>query len=1076
MQQPRSLVGRVLDYWRREGPRALAGRMVQELVQRRPALERVVPGLAVLGHLDLPVEDSPESSAVLRVVGWAWSHGGVESVDLSIDGDFVLTASTGLHRPDVAASIPWDATSVTSGFSADIPISELPSGPHELSLHLRDRNGRTRTMAQRFTRVAADALYHAWYEQGLPTDGEISESMRIASDAAGPPRCLVLIDAEGEGDISATLRSIVAQGYPGVRCRILASRPRQGWIEEQVTGLAPSDLEIQIGDQMAWPAAEDQDTAGFFCALRPGEELAPGALWLFAARALTCDADIIYSDHDEAMWSGRHVAPSFKPDWSPDHLLSRDYVGGSYIVRDCAALRELLEDSLSDRNPAWRYDLLLRATDGVAKVDHIPRILWTMPESHRLSNDGYAHETAAVGAAVERRGGRATVSETERAGVRHVQWEALERPKVSIIIPTTGRIDHLKPCLDSLREKTHYGAYEVLIIDNGRGRHRDGIEYARSLGYRILTRDEPFNWAKLNDDGVRETDGPLLLFLNDDVEIVQEGWLTELVGQAIRPDVGAVGCMLLYPDGLIQHAGVVLVGHGGGAMHLLHRLDSSKPIYGELDAVTREVSANTGACLMMRRELFAELGGFDEELAVAGNDLDLCLRLMSRGYRNIWTPHSVLVHHESVSRGPMAIDVDERGIQDRWGSLLKVGDPYSNPNLDRRRSDCSIDWSRLPRPSASGDVTPGIDLIGYIRAEMGVGEGARGNAHALARAGLPFSIIDYSAGNPARMGDDSWLHKVTMSGRHDINLIHVNAAHVTTVIEALPDVITRDKYNIGYWAWEMPEFPDKWLGAFDLVDEVWAPSTYVQEAISRKSPVPVVHVPHPISIPHGPFLPRKHFGLHDGAFHFLAMYDVHSIRERKNPDGAVRAFREAFAPDDEGVALLIKINGAGAEGDRAVSEWTDGYPNIRIIDRTLDRHEVHSLMARTDCFVSLHRAEGFGLPIAEAMGLGKPVIATHWSGNVDFMDAENAACIDYKLVTLERDHGPYAAGQHWADPDVAQASWWMRRLREDEALAQRLGARARQTVATMLSADAVGRRIAARVDQIRQEGSLRRGT
>jgi glycosyltransferase involved in cell wall biosynthesis len=471
---------------------------------------------------------------------------------------------------------------------------------------------------------------------------------------------------------------------------------------------------------------------------------------------------------------------------------------------------------------------------------------------------------------------------------------------------------------------------------------------------------------------------------------------------------------------------------------------------------------------MVTRERFDDVRGFDEDLAIVGNDVDLCLRLGARGYRNIWTPHSVLVHHESVSRGPIAIGADEQKIWDRWADLLAKGDPYSNPNLDSTKSDCSIDWKRLAQRGAvdSDAMRPGINLIGYIRAEMGLGEAARGHAHALEQAGVPFTVVDYSAGNPARMGDDSWLHKATSEAPFATNVIHINADLIAGAIQAMPREIFRDRYTIGVWAWEMPEFPDEWLSAFDVVDEIWAPSAFIQEAVSRKSPVPVVRMPYAVSIPRGPFLPREDFGLAASRYQFLTMYDVNSIRERKNPDAVVRAFRAAFAPDDESVALAIKINGVTREGG-PVEEWTEGYSNIRIVDRTLTRHEVDSLIAGSDCFVSLHRSEGFGLPIAEAMGLGKPVIATNWSGNVDFMTAKNAACIDYELITLDHDYGPYQAGQYWAEPDVEQGAGWMRRLVDSPSLGEDLGRAARSQVQALLAPAVVGSRIAQRLSYVR---------
>ena len=606
-------------------------------------------------------------------------------------------------------------------------------------------------------------------------------------------------------------------------------------------------------------------------------------------------------------------------------------------------------------------------------------------------------------------------------------------------------------------ERTDYSNYDVVFIDNGRGANRDGIAFLLSHGHRVIERNEPFNWSRLNNVGASATSGELLLFLNDDIEITEPGWLTELVGHALRPDIGAVGALLTYPDGHIQHAGVVLVGHGGGAMHLLHRMEPGPDVYLGLQSVTREVTANTGACLMVSRRHFEEVGGFDEDLEVVGNDIDLCLRLRALGYRSIWTPYATLRHYESVSRSAISIIGDETKMWQRWSSALRAGDPHFNPRLVQYRPDCAIDWDQAnARKPAAIDQGAGVNLIGYARAEMGLGEAMRGEAQAMTDVDIPFAIIDYRHGNPSRMGDDTFAHKVVAQPAYDVNLIYINADALEQALSKLPSHLRAGRYTIASWAWEMPEFPDQWLHAFGLIDEVWAPSEFVRQSVAPKAPCPVITVPYAVRVPPGPFLGREHFGLPTDAYQFLMMYDVHSVRERKNPRGALNAFLRAFGDSDRSVTLVIKINNSDDQERRAIDELVRDRANVVILDRAMSRTDVDSLLWCSDSYISLHRSEGFGLPIAEAMGLGKPVIATHWSGCVDFMTPDNAACVEYSLVTLDRDFGPYAAGQHWAEPDLDHAAWWMKRLRDDPAVGIELGGRASETIRTDFSPLRVG--------------------
>ncbi len=361
----------------------------------------------------------------------------------------------------------------------------------------------------------------------------------------------------------------------------------------------------------------------------------------------------------------------------------------------------------------------------------------------------------------------------------------------------------------------------------------------------------------------------------------------------------------------------------------------------------------------------------------------------------------------------------------------------------------------------------GVNLIGYIRAEMGLGEAARGLARSLEASNTPFAIIDYEYENPARKQDDSWAHKIVDQPLYKINILHVNADHTPQAYEILPSEIFLDRYTIGYWAWELAEFPDEWVHAFTFVDEVWVPSDFVHQALYPKSPVPVRSVPHAVeqttpSVSFG----RDYFGLPLETFLFLVMYDVHSVRQRKNPDGAIKAFQEAFSPGDKKTGLVVKINNAVEMELTELKALRKGFANIHFISDVLSRHMMDSLLAACDCYVSLHRAEGFGLSIAEAMSLGKPVIVTNWSGSMDFTTPANSACVDYELTSLSQDFGPYKTGQLWAEPNLSHAAYWMRELRENQTIRANIGRAARKTIEQQLSSLVVGKQVHRRVMEI----------
>jgi len=376
-------------------------------------------------------------------------------------------------------------------------------------------------------------------------------------------------------------------------------------------------------------------------------------------------------------------------------------------------------------------------------------------------------------------------------------------------------------------------------------------------------------------------------------------------------------------------------------------------------------------------------------------------------------------------------------------------------------------------PRAAERVDPklpwGVGVFGYLRAESGIGEGARSSVLSLAAAGVPVRAINVEVGAFANLETS---FEVAEGGDNPfaVNLVHLNADHAAMLPERIGAANYAGRYTIGFWAWELAEFPDALVPAFDAVHEVWVPSRYVAEALSPKTSKPVRVMPHRVVVERPASVARAKFGLPEGAVVFLAAIDFNSFLERKNIPGTIAAFRAAFADGRHDVHLVIKAHG-GASSFRTpraqLVEAVGHDPRITVIDRVMARAEVTELQAAADVFVSLHRAEGFGLPIAECMALGKLVIATDYSGSTDFVAADCALPVPYRLVEVGEKAYPLGGGQRWAEPDLAEAARLMRTAADDARLRARLGAAAAGRIGRQLSGEAVGARMAARLAEIR---------
>lgn len=367
-----------------------------------------------------------------------------------------------------------------------------------------------------------------------------------------------------------------------------------------------------------------------------------------------------------------------------------------------------------------------------------------------------------------------------------------------------------------------------------------------------------------------------------------------------------------------------------------------------------------------------------------------------------------------------------------------------------------------------------VNYVGYLRAEMGVGEAARGYVKALRHQNINVALMDISQLSEHRCEDHSLLTQPPEAmppAPGNLNIVHVNADMLPSVLSYLGPNFTDGRYTIGFWAWESASFPEQWRDRFAYLDEIWVGSQFMASAISPWANCPVVVMPHVVDIP---LLPpcRARWHISDKSFMFLFLFDFHSIVERKNPYAIIEAFRQAFNGDED-VLLVIKTMAADRYPEQYVQlQACTRDVRVQFINDTLNREDLLSLLASCDVFVSLHRLEGFGLGMAEAMAQGKPVIGTAYGGNVDFMRSGNSILVPYTLSKLDQDYGPYVRDSFWADPDVPFAADEMRHLFTDQDYARNVGKRARQTIQEELSVQAVGMRMKQRLQFLESKGSL----
>lgn len=559
--------------------------------------------------------------------------------------------------------------------------------------------------------------YSMWIENvevaETPTENNV---VKIDGTDARPMISVVVPTYNSDVDLlNAAIQSVVTQSYSHWQLCISDDGSESTATKEAIESWVQKDRRITaVFGQESSGIANNTNSAlqlatGEFCAFLDHDDLLADHALYEVARTIVDNPELklVYSDEDKIDSTGARVDPHFKPGWNPDLLLSQNYICHLVVLR-----RDVIQQVGGCRTGfegAQDHDLLLRVMEVVTaeEVQHIPKILyhWRMAEGSTASVASAKTYTTDSGVAaitdhLSRIESSASVEAGKYPNTYRVRWNLpTTAPKVSIIIPTRDRLDILSQCIGSVLQLTDYPNYEIIVVDN-ESTEPSTLDYFEQLkaqdNVSILRYEGEFNYSAINNFAVSQASGSVITMMNNDIEVIEKDWLCEMAGHAIRPEIGCVGAKLLYKNNMVQHAGVIL-GIGGVAGHAHKYFDAESAGYFSRLHLTQNMSAVTAACLTVEKSLYEQVGGFNEnDLKVAFNDVDFCLRVRALGLRNVWTPYALLYHHESVSRGHENTHEKQARfrnealfMQQQWGELLE-SDPAYNRNLTLAREDFSL--------------------------------------------------------------------------------------------------------------------------------------------------------------------------------------------------------------------------------------------------------------------------------------------------------------------------------------------------------------------------------------------------
>jgi GT2 family glycosyltransferase len=551
----------------------------------------------------------------------------------------------------------------------------------------------------------ADGAYAAWQQQQAFRTADCDRMRAEISAMAAPPLLSVLLPVSDatEGDLRQAVKSVLCQVYPHWELWLVDEGSAVPQARALLGDYVRRDARIQLRSGVAsgagvaaLRAALAVAAGDYLILLAPGDELAPHALCRMAQAVMGGPAPgMVYSDEDQITPEGRRVAPFFKPDWSPEYQLSYPYTGRLAAYR--MALVRALGGFRAEFAPAHEYDLALRVAGATTSILHIPDVLYHVRAAPAVDPRGASAAEArrrAVASYLAATGRPGSVEPDPGSPTQRVRFVIAGQPTVSIIIPTAYRrltsagqsTTYLARCLATIRARTTYTRYEIVLLDNDDvpGNIQDQLTrwgVSRAAYYK------PFNWAATMNAGAARASGMHLVFLDDDTEVLTPDWLECLLEYSQQSDIGVVGARLHFPDGRLQHTGVLVL--AGTPGHPFYGQAGSHPGYFFSNLVPRNYRAVTGACLMTRAEVFREVGGFHETFAVNFNDIDYCLRVVKSGRRVVCNPRARLIHYETATKAAFC-NTELTKFKERWAEL-EERDPFYNPNLSTSFHDFRIE-------------------------------------------------------------------------------------------------------------------------------------------------------------------------------------------------------------------------------------------------------------------------------------------------------------------------------------------------------------------------------------------------